>query len=248
MTAEETASCTCLASPGSCRSPVSRTVLAIVLLVVALSAFVRLWDLDRFPATVFDEHYYVHDAKALLNGGLEGTPDATWKPAGVRSDAHPDLAKLAIAAGMAVLGDGPWGWRVPAALAGIALVALVFPLARRLGLSDEWALAALVLVAADPMLMLESRLAVLDMFVSSRNGPRRVPRTAVRAVEVRHLVAGRVRRRSRGGGRLQVVGAAGRAGGAARPAAAPGPLRARSGAAAQQWPPCSSSCRRPCIC
>ena len=65
-----------------------------------------------------------------------------------------------------MLGDDPWGWRVPAALAGIALIALVFPLARRLGLTDEWALAALVLAAADPMLMLESRLAVLDMFVA----------------------------------------------------------------------------------
>ena len=106
---------------------------------------------------MFDEHYYVHDANALLHGGLAGTPGESWKPAGVRSDAHPDLGKLAIAAGIVVLGNDPWGWRVPAALAGIALIALVFPLGRRLGLTDEWALAALVLAAADPMLMLESR-------------------------------------------------------------------------------------------
>lgn len=166
MTAQETASASLQASIHPHRPPLSRTVLVLILLVVALSAFVRLWDLGRFPATVFDEHYYVHDAKALSDGGLAGTPDAPWRPAGMRSVAHPDLAKLAIAAGIALFGDGPWGWRVPGALAGTALVALVFPLARRLGLSDEWALAALVLAAADPMLMLESRLAVLDVFAA----------------------------------------------------------------------------------
>jgi dolichyl-phosphate-mannose-protein mannosyltransferase len=166
MTAPATASGTLRALPAAARPPVSRTVLALVLLVVALSAAVRLVDLGRYRVTVFDEYYYVHDARAIVHGGLAGAPGQSWKPAGVRSDAHPDLAKLAIAAGIAVFGDGPWGWRVPAALAGVALIALVFPLARRLGLADEWALAALILAAADPMLMLESRLALLDMFVA----------------------------------------------------------------------------------
>ena len=166
MTALETASSAPRTLPGAVRPPVSRTVLVLVLLVVALSAAVRLVDLGRFPGTVFDEYYYVHDARAVLHGGLAGTPEEPWRPSGVRSDAHPDLAKLAIAASIAAVGDGPWGWRLPAALAGIAVIALVFPLARRLGLSDEWSLAALVLAAADPMLMLESRLAVLDMFVA----------------------------------------------------------------------------------
>ena len=166
MTAPETASVTHQELPAAVRPPVSRAVLVLVLLVIALSAAVRVVDLGRFQGTVYDEYYYVHDARALLHGGLAGASGESWRPAGVRSVAHPDLAKLAIAAGIVVLGDDPWGWRVPAALAGIALVALVFPLARRLGLTDEWALAALVLAAADPMLMLESRVAVLDMFVA----------------------------------------------------------------------------------
>jgi dolichyl-phosphate-mannose-protein mannosyltransferase len=166
MTAQETASAIPRVAPALGRPRISRTVLVLVLLVLALSAGVRLWDLGRFSGTVFDEYYYVHDARALLHGGLEGTPGRSWEPSGVRSDAHPDLAKIAIAAGIVVIGDGPWGWRVPGALAGVALIALVFPLARRLGLDDEWALAALVLAAADPMLMLQSRLALLDTFVA----------------------------------------------------------------------------------
>jgi dolichyl-phosphate-mannose-protein mannosyltransferase len=166
MTGPETGSTTAAPAPGTTRPRVSRRVLALVVLVVALSAVVRLVDLGRYPDTVFDEHYYAHDAAVILRGDLAGSPAEPWKPAAVRSAAHPDLAKLAIAAGIAVLGDDAWGWRLPAALAGIALIALVFPLACRLGLRDEWALAALVLAAADPMLMLESRLAVLDIFVA----------------------------------------------------------------------------------
>jgi dolichyl-phosphate-mannose-protein mannosyltransferase len=166
MTGPETGSISAAPAPGATRPRVSRRILAIVVLVVALSAFVRLVDLGRYPGTVFDEHYYVHDAVAILHGDLAGSAAQPWKPAALLSSAHPDLAKLAIAAGIGVLGDNAWGWRVPAAIAGIALVALVFPLGRRLGLSDEWALAALVLAASDPMLMLESRLAVLDIFVA----------------------------------------------------------------------------------
>jgi dolichyl-phosphate-mannose-protein mannosyltransferase len=166
MTGPETGSTIARAAPGATRPRVSRRILALVVLVVALSAVVRIVDLARYPGTVFDEHYYVHDAGVILHGELAGSRAEPWKPAALRSAAHPDLAKLAIAAGIAVLGDNAWGWRLPAALAGVALVALVFPLGRRLGLSDEWALAALVLSASDPMLMLESRLAVLDVFVA----------------------------------------------------------------------------------
>jgi dolichyl-phosphate-mannose--protein O-mannosyl transferase len=166
MTGPETGSTIATPASGTTRPRVSRRILALVVLVVALSAVVRFVDLGRYPDTVFDEHYYAHDAAVILHGDLAGSAAEPWKPAALRSAAHPDLAKLAIAAGIAVFGDNAWGWRVPAALAGVGLIALVFPIARRLGLSDEWALAALVLAASDPMLMLESRLGVLDMFVA----------------------------------------------------------------------------------
>ena len=72
--------------------------------------------------------------RSILRGDLAGSTAEPWKPAAVRSAAHPDLAKLAIAAGIAVLGDNAWGWRVPAALAGVALIALVFPTRAAAGL------------------------------------------------------------------------------------------------------------------
>ncbi len=143
-----------------------RLIVALVLLTIALSAAVRFAALDAFPGHVFDEHYYAHDAAALLRGDLGPRGAESWRPGAARSAAHPELGTLAIAAGIALLGDGPWGWRTPAALAGTLLIALVYPLARRLFLPPVWALAATVLAASDTMLIIEARLAVLDTFVA----------------------------------------------------------------------------------
>ena len=120
------------ASPRPGRRSRHRLIVALVLLTVALSAAVRFAALDAFPDTVFDEHYYAHDAAALLRGDLGPRGADSWRPGLARSIAHPELGTLAIAAGIASLGDGPWGWRAPAALAGTLLIALVYPLARRL--------------------------------------------------------------------------------------------------------------------
>ena len=109
MTGPETGSTIAAPAPGTTRPRVSRRILALVVLVLALSAVVRLVDLARYPDTVFDEHYYAHDAAVILRGDLAGSTAEPWKPAAVRSAAHPDLAKLAIAAGIAVLGDNAVG-------------------------------------------------------------------------------------------------------------------------------------------
>ncbi len=141
-------------------------IVALVLVAVALSAVVRLVNLDVFPTLVFDEHYYVHDAGSIIHGRIGPRQPSPWKPGDGRSLAHPPLGTLSIAAGILALGNGPWGWRVPSALAGTLLIALVYPLARRLGLAPPWALAALLLAAADTMLIVESRIGVLDPFVA----------------------------------------------------------------------------------
>ena len=148
------------------RRTATRAIVALVLVVVALSAVVRLVNLDVFPTLVFDEHYYVHDAGSIIHGRIGPRQPSPWKPGDGRSLAHPPLGTLSIAAGILALGDGPWGWRVPSAVAGTLLIALVYPLARRLGLAPPWALAALLLAASDTMLIVESRIGVLDPFVA----------------------------------------------------------------------------------
>ena len=147
-------------------APRRRIILTLFLITVAVSALVRFAALDAFPGYVFDEHYYAHDAATLLRGGFGPRGAETWRPGEARSLAHPELVTLVTAGSIAVFGDGPWGWRLPAALAGTLLIALVYPLARRLRLPPVWALAATVLAAADTMLVIESRIAVLDIFVA----------------------------------------------------------------------------------
>ena len=51
-------------------------------------------------------------------------------------------------------------------IAGIGLLACVYPLGRRLGLSPPWALLALLFAAADPLGIAQSRIATLDIFLA----------------------------------------------------------------------------------
>ncbi len=141
-------------------------VLALLVLVITLSAVVRFADLAAFPQYVWDEKYYAHDAEALLHDGFAPSGSRPWLPGSARSYPHPELGVDTIAAGIVVFGNNAWGWRVPAALAGTLLIGLVYPLARRMSLSPEWSLAATVLAAGDTMLIVQSRLAMLDIFVA----------------------------------------------------------------------------------
>ena len=137
----------------------------LVVLVLLASCAARLVGLAALQGPVFDEHYYVPDAKAYLHGDVGPGRGAGWQPSGLRSLAHPPLGTLSIAAGIAVAGDNPFGWRITSALAGVLLLAFVYPTARRLGLRAPWAFAALLLAAADPLLVAQSRVAMLDTFL-----------------------------------------------------------------------------------
>ena len=119
------------------------------------AVLVRGWRLDRPPSYVFDEVYYVSDALTYLDGGAE----ISW--------VHPPLGKWLIAAGIQVLGDTPWGWRIASLLFGVLVVLLTYLLAGRLLGSRWWAAAASALVAADGLQIVQSRTATLDVFVAT---------------------------------------------------------------------------------
>lgn len=101
----------------------------------------------------FDEVHYLPAVRALL----EGTEWANRE--------HPPLGKELIALGIAVLGDGPLGWRVPSALA--AALAL-FAAMRALWHASERRFATLalgVLLASGGFLYVQARIAMLDVFM-----------------------------------------------------------------------------------
>ena len=144
----------------------SRVWPPLVELVLLASCAVRLIGLGAIGSPVFDEHYYPHDAVMYLRGDIGPSRSASWQPSHLRSLAHPPLGVLAIASGIAVLGDRPLGWRFTSALAGTLLLIFVYPTGRRLGLRRPWAFAALLFAAADPLLIAQSRIAMLDSFLA----------------------------------------------------------------------------------
>ncbi len=144
---------------------------------IALLAFlIRVVDLGRPNAVMFDETYYAKDAWSLLKFGYE----AEWKGdlanqhiiAGNLSDltstgsfiVHPPVGKWLIALGEAAFGMNPFGWRFAACVFGALLVMATIRLARRLSRSLLVGALAGVLLTFDGLAFTMSHIALLDIF------------------------------------------------------------------------------------
>ncbi len=147
--------------------------LAITLLA-GLLRFVRL-DLPYNGGTsgkIFDEVYYACDAQNLLRYGVEhvtrsGDLAGQCLPTGGGSFVvHPPLGKWAIAVGLELFGVTPFGWRVMAALAGTLTVLLVVRVGRRMTGSTLLGCLAGLLLAVDGLHFVQSRVAMLDVFLA----------------------------------------------------------------------------------
>lgn len=147
------------------------------LLVVVLAGLMRFWNLGYPNAIVFDETYYAKDAYSLLHYGYErlwsDTANDTFvagSPSGILENpayvVHPPVGKWMIALGMAVFGDDtPVGWRAGAAVTGTLSVALVAVAAWQLFRSMTAATVAAFLLAIDGHHFVQSRYALLDIFL-----------------------------------------------------------------------------------
>lgn len=140
--------------------------------VTVLGALLRFWRLGYPHRFVFDETYYAKDACLYLGHSLAychaPAPATAAGALGIgpeQSFVHPELGKWLIALGEKAIGYNTLGWRVPSAVVGTALVALVFLLGRRL--FGRWGGAAAGFLAAiDFVLIEQSRLAMLDIFLA----------------------------------------------------------------------------------
>jgi dolichyl-phosphate-mannose--protein O-mannosyl transferase len=156
-----------IASPRPIEDPARRHGVALaVALILLVSTALRLWQLSTPAEMMFDEIYYAKDAKAVVDGRVGPKEPLRWAGGDEVSWPHPEMGKFAIAAGILLFGDRAFGWRLPAVVAGVALLACVYPLGRRLGLSPPWALIALLFAAADPLGITQSRIATLDIFIA----------------------------------------------------------------------------------
>lgn len=193
------------------------------LLVAGLAGVLRLVELGRPRALVFDETYYVKQAYSLLHLGYEGV----WgEGANERFEAgdfgaltttaeyfvHPPVGKWLIAAGMHVLGpENPAGWRLGTALAGTLTVLLLARLARRLFASTPLGCLAAFFLAVDGIHIVESRVALLDVFLGlfavAAFGAVVLDRERARA-RLAHLLARERARRGAGSGNVTAPTAA----------------------------------------
>jgi dolichyl-phosphate-mannose-protein mannosyltransferase len=133
-------------------------LLAAIALVAGALRFFRLGEPDTL---VFDEIYYAKDSCFYVHG-VSDICDLTAEP----SEVHPPLGKLLMAVGIRAFGFDAFGWRVAAALAGTATVILLYLLARTVLRSTLGAGIASGLLAIDFLHFVQSRIAMIDIFVS----------------------------------------------------------------------------------
>ena len=134
---------------------------AIAPLLIAIASFVlRLFNLGSPKGFIFDELYYVDGARDLLNFGVEVTG------ADPEFIVHPPLGKWLIASGIAIFGDNEFGWRLATAIFGTLLILLFARLVHVLFYSPILTALAAGLMALDGLLLVHSRTALLDLFLT----------------------------------------------------------------------------------
>lgn len=135
-------------------------VTGVLTLIAALTRFVYLGYPTDAGTPVFDEKHYAPQAWQMLTGnGVEDNP-------GYGLVVHPPVGKQLIAVGEAIFGYNAWGWRFTAALAGTLLVLLVIRIVRRMARSTLVGAIAGLLLIADGLTFVSSRIGMLDIFMA----------------------------------------------------------------------------------
>jgi dolichyl-phosphate-mannose--protein O-mannosyl transferase len=134
---------------------------AIAPVLIAIASFVlRLINLGSPKGFVFDEVYYVDGARDLLKYGVE--VDGT-NPEFI---VHPPVGKWLIASGINLFGDNEFGWRFASAVFGTLLILLFARLVHVLFYSPLLTALGAALMALDGLLLVHSRTALLDLFLT----------------------------------------------------------------------------------
>ena len=132
-----------------------------LLAVTVVAAGLRLFRLGRPAQLIFDEVYYAKDACWYVKAVQSLCGTATEQTA-----VHPPFGKWLLGAGIELFGYDPFGRRVAAVAAGSLTIALTYVLGRRLLGSTMGALIGAGLLALDPLHFVQSRVAMLDVFVT----------------------------------------------------------------------------------
>lgn len=134
-------------------------------LILAFSAFTRLFNLSFPPNFYFDEVYNAFTTLEFVKG--KRAAYEWWHPSPGGGTAygwtHPPLAKLISALGVLAFGPNSFGWRVTNVLVGVGVIYLTYLISLDLLNAKRYALVAAALAATDGLLLVQSRINMNDI-------------------------------------------------------------------------------------
>jgi len=135
--------------------------------LLLFSAVIRFVWLDKPRNTlIFDEYYYVNAARVILgvpqssSGGKIPYPNAV--PGIDPNPEHPPLAKLIVAFSIWLLGDNPYGWRLPSIIFGTLTVLFFYLIVENFN-DRKLATLATLMLSLENLIFVHGRLATLDI-------------------------------------------------------------------------------------
>lgn len=138
-----------------------------LVLILILTAFLRLYRLDYPNKYVFDEVYHAYTAKEYLKGNKDAWSPWGKSPSGVAFEwLHPPVAKEIMTLSMFLLrSTDAWAWRLPGALFGILSVFLLYKLALLLFKNQIVALISTFIFSIDGLVFVQSRIGMNDVYL-----------------------------------------------------------------------------------
>jgi len=138
-----------------------------LILILLLTAFLRLYRLDYPKSYVFDEVYHAYTAKEYLKGNKEAwSPWGKSEPGVAFEWLHPPISKELMTASMFILHTtDAWAWRLPGTLLGILSVYLVYKLALLLFKNETTGLLSALIFSIDGLIFVQSRTGMNDVYL-----------------------------------------------------------------------------------
>ncbi|MEK7616692.1 MAG: phospholipid carrier-dependent glycosyltransferase [Patescibacteria group bacterium] len=139
----------------------------ILILILLVTAFLRLVRLDFPNQYVFDEVYHAYTAKEYLKGNKDAwSPWGKSEPGVAFEWLHPPIEKEIMTASMFLFrSTDAWAWRLPGVLLGILAVYLVYKLAHILLKNEVAALFSSFFFSVDGLVFVQSRTGMNDVYL-----------------------------------------------------------------------------------
>ncbi|HEY5601253.1 MAG TPA: glycosyltransferase family 39 protein [Patescibacteria group bacterium] len=139
-----------------------RILLAIIFM---LALAIRVFRINQPNTFYFDEVYHAFTAKEILNGNIKAWEWWNTPPAGFAYEwSHPPLAKLLMAAGMAIFGQNPLGWRLPSVILGSLTSVLIFFISKYLFKRNLIGLFGAFIFSFETLAFTQSRIGMNDTY------------------------------------------------------------------------------------